>query len=223
MSAKCGAKLKAPRIGFCERPPVKGKRRCPIHGGADGSGRPVLHGRDATLERSFGAIWRAARDDQELVRYEADIALALVRERELLLRLEDGDSTTFRQDALALYNGLRQAIREGDEEKIPLLLRELGSHLGEAVDRDGAWEDLQRNVERRARLTEQMVRVATCSHNAVTAKQFLLFVGRIMDEVRLEAGEVVAYRLGQRIAKAVEGDLDPGLFRAALPPTTPGE
>lgn len=55
--SECGAKTRAGKP--CRKPPVKGATRCRLHGGAAGSGAPVVHGRYALR---FHRLTKPAQD-----------------------------------------------------------------------------------------------------------------------------------------------------------------
>lgn len=59
IEGRCGAKNR--RGGFCEKAPAKGAKRCRMHGGAPGSGRPPVHGR---FSQRFAQL---TPEDQELL------------------------------------------------------------------------------------------------------------------------------------------------------------
>jgi hypothetical protein len=47
---RCGAKTRAGTA--CRNWPVRGRKRCRLHGGAEGSGRPVIHGRYSRVAKA---------------------------------------------------------------------------------------------------------------------------------------------------------------------------
>ena len=149
---RCGAKLKGGE-GHCARPASAGMSRCRLHGGAPGSGRPPIHGRYSELTRVLGAVWEAVNTDTNLKDLSADLALCLARERELLARLEDGDTPDFRTTATAFLAAIRTAGADGDGDGMRAALAGLERHLTDGADRDGAWEEILSLSERKAKLT----------------------------------------------------------------------
>jgi hypothetical protein len=214
--AKCGwitRRTKTP----CEKPPLLGKHRCMFHGAAEGIGRPVIHGRHSHLRKTFGEVFEQAITDPDLLKFHADIALALVRERELADRIAAGDTAEWRQSALNYFRSLQQAMKDADPDGMRAAMTNLGSHLREGAERDQAWDMLQANVRERADLTERMVKCETAMEKVVTAKQLVVLIGQVMDVVRSRIGANEASLVFGDIREIALGRLRPDITIPALP------
>jgi hypothetical protein len=214
----CGARLRPPRVGTCPNPPVTGKTRCRLHGGAFGSGRPMT--RAKTLKAHFGALYTAAREDADLKKLEADLTLCQLRERELLSRLEAGDSPAFRQEAVEYLADLDAAVVAADPQALREALQALRGHLTDGLDHDGTWEALAQTSARKARLAVQIADIETKAGNCLTARAALTFMTTVMELVKAEIGEDGAYRIGQRFRSELAAVFQPDISIPALPEST---
>jgi hypothetical protein len=201
---RCGAQLRSRPPGtLCQRRPTRGHARCRLHGGADGSGRPPIHGRYSRLRHVFGEAWDATVSDPDLMQLNADVALFLVRESELLDRLGEGDTPEFRAVALSLFRDLSTAIRSGDEAAAAGGMNALRRHLERGANRDGAWAELRENTERRASIVDRASRAAVA--RGISAAGLVAVMGAILDIVRSELGDEPAHRVARRFEESVIG------------------
>jgi len=101
MQPICGAKT---RKGTpCQTPPVTGKSRCRMHGGAEGSGRPPVHGRYSIVARGElkAKLERWEDDQQDWRSCRAEIALQQALLETFVSKLPEDGRVTSKDHALA--------------------------------------------------------------------------------------------------------------------------
>ena len=223
IAGKCGARLRGEREGlFCENDPTQGLKRCKQHGGTVDSGRPPIHGRYSAriqrLKEALGTAFEEAVEDAELCRLDADVALFVAREAELLRRVSSGDTPEFRKGAWELWEAFRETMKGDDPDKLTEAITELEAFLRRGADRDGTWEMLQKNSERRAALAGKQISNVTALENTITLRQFAVLLGQVVDIVQRVGGDDLAFRVGQCIETELVGGLEGRQEPAALPP-----
>lgn len=151
-SGKCGAKTRSGEP--CKADPVRGRKRCRMHGGTQpiGPASPNWkHGRRSQVTGPLLEALARAEDDEKLLDLRAGVALFDVRLEEISRRLEAGDAPALRTEALELLD----SMQAGDAQTAAQKLRELRALLERGVHRDKAWENLLRTQERRSMRAEQ--------------------------------------------------------------------
>lgn len=193
-----------------------------MHGGAPGSGRPVKHGRTSAWAKVLGPVWEGLKDET-LTDLTVNARLLLAREMELSARLEEGDSPEFRKVAMGLLTRVRSAARAGDAGRLAEAMTRLEEHLSQGASRDQAWKEVLTVSKAHADLVEQMNAIETRSAHVLTGRGIVALLGTLFDLVRLEAGEEIAYRVGQRFQTVTQADVGAGATLPALPPAGAGE
>jgi hypothetical protein len=151
---QCGAKT---RDGTpCRRPPLAGRRRCRLHGGAtpSGLGSPHWkHGRySKVVPRGLRQAYEEAARDPELLSLRRDLALLQAFEVELLKRLSEGPPPRGR-----LVKAYKRVLAAGnDAAEQQAALAELGALLagGEAAkeDYERTWRRLRKLFQEKAQV-----------------------------------------------------------------------
>lgn len=87
--ALCGAKTRSGQP--CQNPPVTGKSRCRMHGGAAGSGRPPTHGLySKVLRQSLADKYLEFLEDPDYMSLAKELAVARALLSEYLSRFREG-------------------------------------------------------------------------------------------------------------------------------------
>lgn len=167
----CGAKNR--KGGRCGSPPVPGRTRCRLHGGASLQGAAAgqfKHGRysrhmpKAMLERL-----REASSDPELLSLRQEIAVLDVRTGEIIASLSGAESST------AWMKRLRETWQAFTATKNPSEARILGATVAELIDSGAstadAWDAIARMFHHRRKLVESEMRRQVALQQVVTLEQ----------------------------------------------------
>ncbi len=109
---QCGSNKRG-RKGLCRANKLSGAKRCRLHGGAPGSGRPITTGRRSVLHGRLREAMEAADEDERLEdprRTVAQIQAAVSRLSELV---EENETPEYRRTLLALW----EQRNRGDEDE----------------------------------------------------------------------------------------------------------
>jgi len=190
----CGAKTRSG--GSCQKPPALGKKRCRLHGGAPGSGRPPKHGRWCKILGNLGVKLQEALNDPHLASLEPGIAVFDKRLEMISRRMQDGDVPRFRKEALALYTNARAAMASKDTADSARYLNHLGDLLQRGSEFEHLWDDFLRTIERRNARVEKSLDISLKGQNAINARDLLTILGRMVDiiiaEVPTSAAKIIA-------------------------------
>lgn len=154
---RCGAKTKSGAP--CRAAAMRPSGRCRIHGGLTPTGVALpqtVHGRYSKhLPRALAQAVAEVRNDPELLNLSDEIALLHGRVAQLLARLGTGEAGRHWRRLHQTWAAVEAATRSGDAAAF----REAAeSHRGAIqagrVD-SGVWEDLDRALDRLAKLTRQ--------------------------------------------------------------------
>ena len=135
---RCGASTRDG--GYCDAWPVKGKKRCRMHGGADGIGRPLIHGRYSRVAR--GALkaklerWEDSEEDWRSCR--AEIALQQALLETFVSKLPDDGRDRLGGGALLTRVGVSLGACRATEPSCLSRATGVGDRSGPPLTRDGA-------------------------------------------------------------------------------------
>lgn len=178
----------------CQRPAVGGKEVCYYHGGAPGSGRPVIHGRySKALKRSaLSDAYRTALEDAALLDLREPLALMEAAVQRSTERSADMDTPEFRQRALELFEAAQAAGRDKDTNGFRENMIRLGELLRQGVDEDKALLHMTTQAERLARRVEAAWQVKLQRKQVLNVQQVGAVLARILDIVTEEVAPAVA-------------------------------
>lgn len=155
--AFCGAKTRNGET--CKNPPVTGRTRCRMHGGATPRGIASPHfktGRYSDFIR--GNVlqgYEAALTDETLLELNDEIALIDGRLREVLNEaLSSPASSQLWRDLREAYRSLTVANRRGDEAGVAETLSTIGTLITQGHKLYNQWQDVVNLIDTRRRLVE---------------------------------------------------------------------
>lgn len=186
---QCQAKAKSTGKQ-CNRSAVNGKRVCTVHGGLTPGGIASPHFKDGRYSKSLPVRladkYKAALKDPQLLELKNEIALTDARLKDLLSRVDTGES-----GALWLAVGKAwkeyQRTQRGTADSI-----KIESHLNQLIESAMqdymAWREIQEVLEQRRRLVESERKRLVEMQQYITSQQAMTLVaamiGIIKDNVR---------------------------------------
>lgn len=169
----------------CQSPPMKGKTRCKLHGGATPTGEAspqFKHGRYSKhMPAGMREKFERALEDQQLLELTADAALldALVVERlEALATVESGETWK------ALHDVWQQVEGTSDAEALKGLLREVGRLIRKGRGEYYARVELVDLTRQRAMLAREEGRRRKEAELNVPVEQIAIFLSAVSDVLR---------------------------------------
>jgi len=204
----CGALTRAKTP--CARPPVPGRTRCKLHGGA--SLRGIEHPRFKTGRHSkviplrLAATYQEKLEDGEILSLVPDIALLDTRIEELLTQMTVATSTW--EELRRAYRNLNNAARSEDRTAAEDAMRELGRIIGEGSAEASRWKDTIAVLKERRQLVDTERKLAFDEKNAVQAEQVLAMQGLILSIIHEHVHDRA---IRKKISQAFERLLGPGM------------
>lgn len=178
--ATCGAKTRSGTP--CKKPPVPGRSRCHLHGGATprGADHPNFkHGKySKLLPDLLAARYDEAQADPQLLEQRAEIALLDVRLTELLGGINSGGKDLWK-DASALYGVIAVAFVAGNATRMRDKLSELNEVIQSGISSGNAWTEIYEVVEQRRKLVESERKREVEMRQTVSITELLTMFGRI--------------------------------------------
>jgi hypothetical protein len=217
--AVCGAQLRNRPGVYCRQRPIKGRRRCRLHGGKSvppGPGHHLYkHGRDSKWTQAlgkYGSLYEQARDSEDLLDLRRQIAVMDVAVQKYAARVESLDTPDFRKRALDLYRASRDAE---DQVEAQRLLKQLGQLLGQGASEDLQFEALVKTAERMSKRIEAAYNIRLRGAEAVNRAQLSAVLGGLIAIIAEETDSGVGRRIIERA--------DSELFAGAGPEAAPRE
>lgn len=212
--SECGAKTRSGKP--CRRPPVEGRTRCRLHGGASlaGAAHPAYkHGRRSKylkdLPKDMRAGYQAALADDELTSLRDELAVLEVRMGELLRQLSTNKSPPW-LDAVEALNDIKTArstkARDKAQARLEKLLR-TGADACESQER--RWCDLQELMELKCRLAGAESKRAADMQALVPTEKAISWFTMLLDTARevIQDNRLFA-TLNQRLLRLLPHDPD---------------
>lgn len=200
--AKCGAKKRDGSL--CKKPPVKGRNRCRLHGGAQKRGAQHHSFKDGRysklLPARFLAEYERSRQDPDIMRLRDEVALVDVRIKELVGKLDTGETG----EAWRKLQQLTGAYTEAKGEKNPEAQIEAAEKIVALIQAAGsvfsAWNEINMQVDVRRRLVETESRVMINLSSHLTLDNVGTYFAALTAAVKAEAPEDVIQRIQARFA-----------------------
>jgi hypothetical protein len=179
---RCGAKKR--NGDRCQQWPVKGRRRCRLHGGKTPLGASAgryIHGRYSKFlpARLFAAYQDAAHDPQ-LLELRRDIALTDARIVDLLERVDSGESGAIWRAAQAAMAQFRRAQTQGDVEAMPRALGQVDQRLTQGHADYAAWDEVLALIAQRRKLVESEQKRVTRATEVLTVERAMTMLAQVV-------------------------------------------
>lgn len=184
----CGVRLKRDPKTRCGRPPIAGRRRCRMHGGA--AKRGAAHhkhkgcGYSQDLPDRLADRYEAAIRDPELLSCRAEVALLHARVVELVKRLHTGESGSLWRRLRQVFDSLQEAMRSKDTEKVGEMLTEMGKIVKQGAKDERVWAQLIGTIDAKTRLSDREVNRLRVTQQIITAEQAMTLVAALAAAVR---------------------------------------
>lgn len=154
---RCGAKTRQGG-GPCQKYPVRGSKRCRLHGGASLVGTAsgtYVHGRNSRhAPTRMEEDLTLARQDPELVSLQDEIVILSARESDLLKRADNGESGELWKELRRAWADFDRARHGGDAEAETYAVYEMGQLITAGVADHNVWNEFYQVVEKRKKLLE---------------------------------------------------------------------
>jgi len=200
--AICGAKTKSG--GTCKNPPMLGKKRCRMHGGATPTGAALpqfKHGRySSVMPERMRARYAESLADPQLEALRGDIALVDARLEDVLGRVDTGEAGSLWTALFNAWEDFQSARRLGDEDRTEWALNDLESLIGRGVTDAAAWAEVMGLIERRRKLVESELKRLEKMQQVLTIEQAMTLVAAVQEAVRRNVRD-------RGILAAIEADL----------------
>lgn len=192
----CGATTRAGTP--CQRPPLAGRTRCRLHGGATPVGIASPHFRTGRYSRylpdRLAARYEEARRDPELLNLTDELAAVDALLGELLGQLDRGESGAAWSALQAKWAELARAKALGRAGEAAVALEEIGAVIERGALQLAAYVEIGRLLEQRRKLTEAEVRRRV-------VMRFLIHVEQV-ESLLVAVQEVIRHHVHDRQALA---------------------
>jgi hypothetical protein len=181
----CGAKTKGGDP--CQRPPMVGRTRCKLHGGA--SLRGVESGRfkhglySKAMPKNLRKTFNDLMSDPDLLDGRAEVALLQIRLTQLTGRLDTSESGAAWLRLQEVFGQFRSANDAADEAGQLAALNTLNEIITGQVNNEAAWHEVTDYTERATRIAEREWKRVIANRNVATAEQVRLIVASLTQAV----------------------------------------
>ena len=208
---KCGAQLRKKPGVFCKKTPIKGKRRCRLHGGRSLAGvasGAFKHGRYSRyLPKGLRKQYEQTKHDPQLLSHEPDLRLMDVRLQNLLNELGKSDPRKAIETIKASW-GLFQRSRTVPGMNPAEYLDKVGeailAHQNQANE---IWDSIERVTEQRRKLLESETRRIQQNANSMSGEQILALIEYIVDVLRESVQKYADRLIASKILNQVTTDI----------------
>lgn len=211
MKRICGAKT---RNGTpCQRAPAVGRNRCKLHGGASLRGVASPHFKTGRYSRylpqDLAKRYHESLNDPDLLNLSSELSLIDARLTELLGRVTTGESGALFRRLSSLWTEMTDADVRKDFDAQRAALHKIGEVIQRGLGDGAAWEEIDRLVERRRKLTESEGKRRIAMSQMLTPEQAATLVAALEAAVKEHVHDRETLR---RIAEEISR------FRGARPP-----
>lgn len=206
--AACGAKCRDGRR--CPARPVVGAKRCRMHGGRTPSGiaSPNWQGKGYSkdLPAHLAEWFQEAINDPDLISSRQEIALLYARTKELISRLNTGESGAWLADLREAAADYRSALESEDGETASSALNSLLSLVEQGGKYETAWKELIETADKKTKVAEREVKRLVAQEQVMTADRAGVLIGALISAVRAEVKDQdTLTRLGRRFSVILAG------------------
>lgn len=196
VTATCGAKKRNGEP--CPMPPVKGRTRCRMHGGASpvGIDHPSFKGGKYSkgLPVKMLQAYTDSGDDRELVGLREELRLLDVRLQELVARLGTEPDKPSQAHIRATLEALQAVDPRVDH---PAYLAALAMHAGaleHAQAGNGVWLDIQACMKLRRQLVDSEAKRLQRLHQMIEAKKVVSLLAAVVNIIQTEVTDPATLR-----------------------------
>ncbi len=208
---KCGAQLRKKPGKFCRKLPIKGKRRCRLHGGKSLGGIAAgsfKHGRYSKyLPKDLRKIYEQTKYDPQLLSHEPDLRLMDTRLQGLIQNLDNTASLEAFSSAQVEWGKLEQAKDSGDLEEMGRLMLKLRDLMRATAPSGPIWDEICHVTEQRRRLLESETRRIRENSNSMGSEQILALIEYIVDVIRSSVNKYADRFIASKILQQVTNDI----------------
>ena len=181
----CGSQLRKKPGRFCQRPPMKGRTRCRIHGGKSlrgaespsyKTGRHSKYMPEGLLDK-----YHEASNDPALLSLHSDIALVDTRLADLLTKIDTGESGSLYKRLKVSWKNVRETKDDAARE---VALSEHGSLLGLAIKEELVWDDIHKMLDQRNRLVSSERKRYVEMSQVITADRAVMLFAQVAEAIK---------------------------------------
>lgn len=208
---QCGAQLRKKPGVFCKKPPIKGKRRCRLHGGKSLGGiasGQFKHGRYSRyLPKDLRKIYEETKHDPQLLSHEPDLRLMDTRLHGLIQNLDNTASLEAFSRAQQEWEKLEQAQDRGDLAEMGRLMFKLRDLMRVTTPSGPIWDQIIAVTEQRRRHLESESRRIQQASNSMSGEQILALIEYIVDVLRSSVSKYADRFIATKILQQVTTDI----------------
>lgn len=185
LPGRCGARIrKSDPPRYCAKWPSPGRVRCRLHGGADGTGAPLKHGRRSKLlVQRLRPMFEQALRDTTLIELHEDLAVVEALIADTLKELNETGHAAMWHEAITQMERMKQAAREGDTSTLEMSLMMLESVLKNGSGNASREERVLELIERRRRLVETEARRLRDAERSLNEREAMGFMMALLSAV----------------------------------------
>lgn len=185
--AQCSAKSK--QTGErCKRYVSVGRNVCYYHGGATPRGfalpQTKTGKRSKDLPTRLLATYEQSLDDPELLELRDDLALLETRLRDLLGRVDTGESGHAWRLAEASYKAMEAALAKNDDTAYAAAYQQLGQVIKRGLSDYAAWDEVGKMLDQRRRVVESERKRLVEMQQVITTERMMLLITAIAAVVK---------------------------------------
>lgn len=208
---RCGAQLRKKPGQFCRKPPIKGKRRCKLHGGKSlagiASGR-YKHGRYSRyLPMDLRKQYEESKDDPEFLSHQPDLRLMDLHLQQLLVALNKPENMETFVKAREAFEEFKRFQREKNAAAMKHALDKLDLLFTVGVQSGSVWNEVREVIEQRRKILESETKRIHQSSNSMSGEQILALIEYIVDVLRSSVSKYADRLIASKILQQVTTDI----------------
>lgn len=172
----------------CKRPVSPGRQVCYYHGGATPRGfalpQTKTGKRSKDLPTRLLANYEQSLDDPELLELKDDLSLVETRLRDLLKRVDTGESGQAWRLAENAYRGMEKGLADGNDEAYAASYQQLGELIKRGLSDYKAWDEINKLLDLRRKFVESERKRLVELQQVITSERALLLFGASTEEFR---------------------------------------
>ena len=207
----CGAQLRKKPGRFCQKPPIKGKRRCRLHGGKSlggiASGK-YKHGRYSRyLPMDMRKQYEESKHDPELLSHQPDLRLMDLHLQRLLATLTQPENLEAFSRAREAFEEFKKFQREKNGPAMKHALDKVDLLFTVGIQSGSVWTEVREAIEQRRRLLESESRRIKDQQTTMSSEQVLSLIEFIVDCLRTSVSLYVDRYIASKILAKVTTDI----------------